>query len=86
MILKTATCRLEKGPRGVYSGCLGFIGLNNTFDLNIVIRTAVVSEDEVTIGAGGAIVLQSDPEEEYEEMMLKASALMAAIDKCTPIP
>ena len=78
-------CRLEKGPRGVYSGCLGFIGLNNTFDLNIVIRTAVVSENEVTIGAGGAVVLQSDPEDEYEEMMLKASALMAAIDSCSPL-
>ena len=30
-------------------------------------------------------MLQSDPEDEYEEMMLKASALMAAIDKCTPL-
>ena len=45
----------------------------------------MVSDEEVTIGAGGAIVLQSDPEDEYEEMMLKASALMAAIDKCTPL-
>lgn len=66
----------------MYSGCLGFIGLNNTFDLNIVIRTAVISDTEVTIGAGGAIVLQSDPEEEYEEMMLKASALLNAVDRC----
>jgi para-aminobenzoate synthetase len=75
-------CRLENGPRGVYSGSLGFIGLNNTFDLNIVIRTAVVGQDEVTIGAGGAIVMQSEPEDEYEEMRLKARALMKAVDKC----
>ena len=82
-LTESASHRLEKGPRGVYSGCLGFIGLNSTFDLNIIIRTAVVSKDEVTIGAGGAIVLQSDPEDEYEEMMLKASALVRAIDQCT---
>jgi len=75
-------CRLENGPRGVYSGSLGFIGLNNTFDLNIVIRTAVVGQEEVTIGAGGAIVMQSDAEDEYEEMRLKARALMKAVDKC----
>ena len=75
-------CRLENGPRGVYSGSLGFIGLNNTFDLNIVIRTAVVEQGEVTIGAGGAIVMQSDPHDEYEEMRLKARALMKAVEKC----
>lgn len=75
-------CRLENGPRGVYSGSLGFIALNGTFDLNIVIRTAIVDENSVEIGAGGAIVLQSDPEEEYDEMRLKASALMRAIDHC----
>ena len=56
--------------------------MNNTFSLNIIIRTAVISDNEVTIGAGGAIVLQSDPEEEYEEMRLKASALVEAINQC----
>ena len=75
-------CRLEHGARGIYSGSVGFIGLNGTFDLNIIIRTAVVDQDGVHIGAGGAVVLQSDPEEEYDEMRLKASALMQAIDRC----
>lgn len=74
--------RLENGARGVYSGSLGYIGLNGTFDLNIVIRTAIVGHDSVQIGAGGAIVLQSDPEAEYEEMRLKASALIRALDQC----
>ena len=74
-------CRLENGPRGVYSGSLGFIGVNGTFDLNIVIRTALVSQDSVQIGAGGAIVLDSDPVGEYNEMRLKASALIRAIDE-----
>ncbi len=49
-------------------------------DLNIVIRSAVVDGDVVHVGAGGAVVVQSDAVHEYEEMLLKASAVVAAVE------
>ena len=68
--------RIEGRPRGVYSGALGFLAVNGTADLSVVIRTLVASPDGLAIGAGGAIVAASDPEAELEEMLLKARPLL----------
>jgi para-aminobenzoate synthetase len=70
---------LEEEARGVYSGSIGYFGADGSTDLNIVIRTIVMRPGRTTIGAGGAIVMQSDPEEEFDEILLKARAPMAAI-------
>ena len=56
---------LEREPRGVYSGAIGYLGLSGGCDLNIVIRTIVMDGETTTIGTGGAIVMQSDAEDEY---------------------
>ncbi|HSW89213.1 MAG TPA: aminodeoxychorismate synthase component I [Candidatus Saccharimonadales bacterium] len=71
---------IEKKARGIYSGSLGFLSLNGTVDLSIIIRTIIAQETGVQFGAGGAILVESDPESEYQEMLLKTKALMEAIN------
>jgi len=71
---------LEQGvPRGAYSGSLGYFSLNGAADLNIIIRTAVVTPEDVSIGTGGAITTLSNSLDEYNEMMLKGWPVMEAI-------
>jgi para-aminobenzoate synthetase len=74
---------IEREARGVYSGAIGYFGADGVVDLSIVIRTIVLraggGANATTIGAGGAIVMQSDPEDEFDEILLKARAPMAAI-------
>ena len=70
---------IDSCSRGIYSGSIGFFSYNQTFDLNIVIRTVVIHENEASIGAGGAIIALSDPEKEYEEMVLKTHAPANAV-------
>ncbi|KAJ3176626.1 hypothetical protein HDU87_004954 [Geranomyces variabilis] len=70
---------LEKAPRGPYSGVLGYFSLNGAAEFSVIIRTAVCTANGVSVGAGGAIVSLSDPQEEFEEMLLKANSVIPSI-------
>ena len=68
---------LEGRARGVYSGALGFVSADSSANLSIVIRTLVAHDDgAVTLAAGGAVVADSDPAAEYEEMLTKLRAAL----------
>jgi len=65
---------LEAGPRGVYCGAIGYVtgtGAERRSVFSVAIRTAVLEGTDLTLGAGGGIVWDSDPDEEYREMLLK---------------
>jgi len=70
---------LEPVKRGIYTGCSGYIGFDGRVELNVIIRTAVRSGQNIFVQAGGGIVADSDPVMEYEETLLKAKALLGAL-------
>jgi anthranilate synthase component 1 len=70
---------LESGPRGAYTGSLGYLNLDGTLDLNILIRTMVMHNDRVTLRAGAGIVADSDPLAELAETRAKAKGLLRAL-------
>lgn len=76
---------LEEERRGIYGGGIGYIGYDGNMDTCIAIRTIVKKEGIAYVGAGGGIVLDSDPECEYQESVNKASALFEAVKKVREI-
>ena len=69
---------LEAGPRGAYTGSVGYLNRDGSMDLNILIRTLVAHRDAVWLRAGSGIVADSDPERELDETRAKAKGLLKA--------
>ena len=67
----------EPTARGVYTGSIGFIGIDGTVCLNISIRTIIIKNQTAYVQAGGGIVADSDAEAEWRETLVKARALVA---------
>jgi anthranilate synthase component I len=67
---------LETTKRGVYSGAVGYIGVNGNLDFALAIRTMVLKDQTAYVQAGAGIVYDSDPASEYEETMNKAKSLL----------
>ncbi len=70
---------IESHRRGPYCGSIGFISFNGNMDTAITIRTFAIRGSELSFHAGGAIVVDSDPTEEYQETLDKARALRRAL-------
>ena len=70
---------LEPSQRGVYCGSIGYWSVTGELDTSIAIRTAVARDGRVYFSAGGGIVADSDPEQEYRETIDKARALIDAL-------
>jgi anthranilate synthase component 1 len=72
---------LENGPRGAYTGSIGYLNRNGDMDLNILIRTIVKQGNQVTLRAGSGIVADSDPQAELDETRAKAKGLIQALSR-----
>ncbi len=70
---------LEPDPRGVYCGSIGYLGFSGALDLNVAIRTMILAKNVYSFSAGGGVTYSSIPEDEYQETLDKARALIDAI-------
>jgi para-aminobenzoate synthetase component 1 len=68
--------QLEPRRRGVYCGSIGYLGYDGNMDSNIVIRTLVYADGEISCWAGGGIVADSEAGAEYQETLDKAAAML----------
>jgi len=72
---------LEAAPRDAYTGSMGYLGLDGSLDLNILIRTLTVSGDRVEFRTGAGIVADSLPQSELGETRAKAQGLLRALGR-----
>lgn len=73
--------KLEHGPRGLYTGALGYMSFSGDMDFNVMIRTMFLNKKQVTFHVGGGIVADSRPEDEWQETWDKAQPLIAALKR-----
>ena len=71
---------LEPTKRSVYTGAMGYLSFNGNIDFNIAIRTFLVKDDHIFFQVGGGIVADSNPEDEYQETLHKARALIETLE------
>ncbi len=76
---------LEDHPREIYTGSIGSISIDGSVQMNIAIRTMTHEAGEIKIYAGGGIVTDSDPEQEYEECLVKLKGMQAALHATGPV-
>ena len=73
---------LERTPRGLYTGAIGWLGFNGESQFSIAIRTVVAERDTMHFHVGAGIVADSDPAAEWQETLDKASGILLAADRC----
>ena len=71
---------IEPSSRGIYGGAIGYISWNGNIDTAIAIRTAVIKDDVIHVGAGAGIVADSIPENEWNECKQKAKVFLDALE------
>ena len=71
---------LEPSSRGIYGGAIGYISWNGNIDTAIAIRTAVIKDNLIHVGAGAGIVADSDPESEWKECIQKSKVFLDAVE------
>ena len=71
---------LEPSSRGIYGGAIGYISWNGNIDTAIAIRTAVIRDNLIHVGAGAGIVADSNPENEWLECIQKSKVFLDAIE------
>ena len=74
---------LEPSSRGTYSGSFGYIGFSRQLDFNILIRTIFIKNGEASFHVGAGIVADSNPDNEYEETLSKAAAMIEVLSDLT---
>ena len=70
---------LETAPRGIYTGCMGWMDFGGDMDMSMAIRTAIHKDKTLWLNVGGGIVADSKPEEEYAETILKAKDFLRIV-------